>query len=37
MNGEDLARAAVTQILHLLLIAALAGIVVGGLAVWVFS
>jgi hypothetical protein len=37
MNGEDLARAAVTQIIHLLLIAALAGAVVGGLAAWVLS
>lgn len=37
MNGEDLARAAVTQILYLLLCAALAGAVVGGVAAWVFS
>lgn len=37
MNGNDLANAAARQIFHLLLIAALAGVVVGGIAAWVFS
>lgn len=37
MNGNDLGNAVGRQIINLILIAALAGVVVGGIAVWVLS